>query len=59
MKNWFGYLKNNFMNTWKTAICLLVLSLFVNTEYAKASHAMAVDITYECLGSNKYYFCVS
>ena len=41
---------------------ILYLCLFCclfSFKDVKASHAMAVDITYECVGLNQYYFCVN
>ena len=41
---------------------ILYLCLFFclfSFKDVKASHAMAVDITYECVGPNQYYFCVN
>lgn len=37
----------------RTLLALAVVFLFWNTE-AKATHAMGGDITYECLGNNRY-----
>lgn len=40
-------------------VLFLVCSLFCSIHKAKASHAMAVDLTYECLGGNQYEFTLS
>ncbi|HVD96847.1 MAG TPA: gliding motility-associated C-terminal domain-containing protein [Cytophagaceae bacterium] len=39
-------------------ILIIVLS-FLNVQQVRASHAMAVDLTYECLGGNQYEFTLS
>ncbi len=37
----------------------VLLSLFSSGNHALASHAMAVDLTYECIGGNEYEFTLS
>ena len=49
-------LNNNYKNL--LATFFILISFFTGKELY-ATHAMAVDISYECVGPNKYYFCVN
>ena len=38
---------------------MIAFWVLISANKAYASHAMAVDITYECVGPNTYVFCVN
>ncbi len=41
------------------AVLFFLISLFVFQNHAKASHAVGIDLTYQCLGGNQYQFTVN
>ncbi len=44
--------------TYWAALFLLILGLFISSD-TRASHAVGIDLSYECLGGNQYEFTIS